>query len=81
MIVAFRSAKVASVIATFAEQKATPIAALAIGSQPNRESSVFSHLFAERKATLKTMPNIIGPNPLLVPETPFPMLQVDGRFT
>jgi hypothetical protein len=41
VIVAFHAAKVASVIATFAEQKATRTVALAIGSQPIRESSVF----------------------------------------
>jgi hypothetical protein len=39
MIVAFRSAKVASVIATFAEQKATFFVAHSINSQPIRERS------------------------------------------
>jgi hypothetical protein len=41
MIVAFRSAKVASVIATCAEKKATHVVALAIGSQPICESFSF----------------------------------------
>ena len=40
IIVAFRSAKVASVSATFAEQKATILATPLINSQPIREGAV-----------------------------------------
>jgi hypothetical protein len=39
MVVAFRSAKAASLIASFAEQKATLYAAIAINSQPRRDYS------------------------------------------
>jgi hypothetical protein len=52
MIVAFRSAKVASVIATFAEQKATHFVALSIGSQPIRESSVRLRRFCGAKGDI-----------------------------
>ncbi len=55
IIVAFRSAKVASVNATFAEQKATMFCITRIKSQPIREIGV---TFTERKATMIANPNI-----------------------
>ena len=48
MIVAFRSAKVASLSGSFAEQKATVFVAPPINSQPIRETDILRALWSAR---------------------------------
>jgi hypothetical protein len=62
MIVAYRSAKVASVIATFAEQKAIHFLALAIGSQPFRENTDFSPSKSRPLNGMEAEPRLRGPS-------------------